>query len=343
MKVRVGQSRNTFEQILERNRIRIWSILMSFCILSQIEGIRKMKTLTYLVAILGISTTLHAEDSRRFSFGMGLERSGSSIINLFNDEESSGISPYAEVQYGNPYGLDFGARASFNLWHDTLEDFPLEASDIDNPVYSDIRAYRQDAFTLDRLYARYSFKAGDAVFGRLTGGILQAQFMGTQLELLYAPEATPFAIGLDVAKVKKRDIEDPFKSADYEVTTGHITAHYDTGYPGFLVSASYGQYLAGDRGTTVTAAKRFNGDWEIRGELTATEHYFDTKDSDYLVPKITLYIPLGAVGQEGTRFPFRRFVSSKTDAGRSLTLHDGLYSSVRGYNSNGYKARWGGM
>ncbi len=293
---------------------------------------------------VSISAGALAENSDRFSYNFGLESSGTSILNFFDDEESNGISPYIGLQYGSDTGLNFSIRGSANLWYDTLEDFPLEESDIGIATNSDIRAYRQDSFSLDRLRAEYNFKVGQSIFGRVTAGLLQTQYAGIDAEAIYAPSTSAFALGVQVGQVAKRDTSEVFGIIeDSEVTTGHVTAYWDTGYPGFLVSASYGKYLAEDMGATIKASKRFNNGWELTGELTATEYYFDSDDSSYLVPKLTLQIPLGIVlAGNNKRYAFDKFgISSDTDAGRRLQTTGDLYDDIRGYNSNGYEARWG--
>lgn len=293
---------------------------------------------------LSFCTNAIAEGTDRFDYNFGLESSGTGFLNFFDEEKPNGISPYIGLQYGNDTGLNFSMRASANLWYDNLEDFPLEASDIGIPTKSDIRAYRQDSFSLDRLRAEYNFKVGESVFGRVTAGLLQTQYAGVDAEAIYAPRTSAFALGVQVGQVTKRDPSEIFGMIkDSDITTGHVTAYWDTGYPGFLFSASYGKYLAGDMGTTITASKRFNNGWEITGELTATEHYFDNDDASYLVPKLTLHIPFGILlpGNE-KRFAFNKFgIDSDTDAGRRLQTTGDLYGDIRGYSSNGYEARWG--
>ncbi len=288
--------------------------------------------------------SLSAESApNRFRTSFGLERSGASVLGIFDEDQTGGISPYVQVNYGNRFGLDFIARGSLNLFYDDIEDQPIDPSDIGIPVRSDIRLYRDKAVTLDQLKVDYQFRSGPNLFGRVSAGLLETQYGGIDAEMIYAPEDYPFAIGAQIAHVTKRDHEDTFGFSDYETTTGHITVYYDTFYPGWLLSASYGKYLAGDTGATLTAAKRFQNGWEIKGELTATEHYFDTEDSDFLSPKLTVYIPLGLVRPGNTsRFSYSEFgIGSDTDAGVKLRDSNSLYNDIRGWGSNGYEKRWG--
>jgi membrane-associated phospholipid phosphatase len=51
--------------------------------------------------------------------------------------------------------------------------------------------------------------------------------------------------------------EQDFDFMPYQVTTGHATLYWDTRWNGVQASLSYGQYLAGDRGSTVDISRVF--------------------------------------------------------------------------------------
>ena len=92
----------------------------------------------------------------------------------------------------------------------------------------------------------------------LTGGILEDMFNGYGFEYLYFKNNTNYSIGFELFDVKKRDYEWGFGALDYENVTGHINFHYrNYGLVPFDMKLSYGQYLAGDTGTTIEFSRTY--------------------------------------------------------------------------------------
>ena len=89
-------------------------------------------------------------------------------------------------------------------------------------------------------------------------GLLESMFAGAGLEYMYRPLNSRVAIGVDANTVQQRSFEQKFSLRDYRVKTGHVTAYWDTGLSDVLATVSVGQYLAGDRGTTVDLSRAFN-------------------------------------------------------------------------------------
>jgi hypothetical protein len=92
-----------------------------------------------------------------------------------------------------------------------------------------------------------------------TAGILEEMFSGIGAEYLYFKHNSNFAIGFEVFDVKKRDYEMKFGTLDYKNITHSINFYYrNYGYIPFDMKLSYGEYLAGDEGTTLELSRSFS-------------------------------------------------------------------------------------
>ena len=91
-----------------------------------------------------------------------------------------------------------------------------------------------------------------------TGGILEEMFSGFGGEYLYFKSNSNYAIGFEIFNVKKRDYKMRFGTQDYENTTHSLNFYYrNYDYIPFDMKISYGEYLAGDEGTTFELSRSF--------------------------------------------------------------------------------------
>lgn len=102
------------------------------------------------------------------------------------------------------------------------------------------------------------------------GGALEPMFAGVGAEWLYRPSRSRFAFGVDINHVRQRDFEQDFGLRDYKVNTGHATLYWDTGWNGVRATISVGQYLAGDRGLTLSVSKSFDNGVVLGAYATKT-------------------------------------------------------------------------
>jgi hypothetical protein len=92
----------------------------------------------------------------------------------------------------------------------------------------------------------------------LTGGILEDMFSGYGAEYLYFKSNNNFSVGLEVFHVQKRDYEWGFGHLDYKNTTYSANLYYrNYGSIPFDMRLSIGEYLAGDKGTTIEFSRKF--------------------------------------------------------------------------------------
>ena len=94
-----------------------------------------------------------------------------------------------------------------------------------------------------------------------SAGIFEEMFSGYGMEYLHFKNESNHAYGFELFKVYKRDYELQFGLLDYEQVTGHFNYYYrNYGLIPFDLKASYGIYLAGDKGGTIELSRTyFNG------------------------------------------------------------------------------------
>ena len=125
------------------------------------------------------------------------------------------------------------------------------------------REYVQNDVWLNRLQASYYKALNPAWHVSAYGGYLEQMFAGVGGEVLYRPLDSAFAYGLDINRVRQRDFDGAFGMRDYEVTTGFASVYYDveqhvSWLKGGLLTAQFGQFLAGDKGVHLSYQRRFD-------------------------------------------------------------------------------------
>jgi len=125
-----------------------------------------------------------------------------------------------------------------------------------------VRTYLREYFvtspvTMTNLTLSKTSRLGRNWYGTVYGGYFEEMFGGVGGEVLYRQPGSRWAVGADMNQVKQRSFEQNFSYRDYKVKTGHITGYWHTPIDGVHASLSAGQYLAGDRGATMTVAKVF--------------------------------------------------------------------------------------
>ena len=92
----------------------------------------------------------------------------------------------------------------------------------------------------------------------LTAGILEEMFSGYGFEYLWFDSDKNYSLGFEVFNAKKRDYELKFGTLDYENVTAHVNLYYrNYTFIPFDAKLSYGQYLAGDVGSSIELSRTF--------------------------------------------------------------------------------------
>lgn len=200
-----------------------------------------------------------------------------------------GIGTFYKQVLGGPDGFWFytlGARAGAyaNLWEGAWVGGAVDYQVLSNmgsykhtgsSSLPRVRTYLQQYstttdVTIPQLRFVQAQKIADNQYVAVYGGLLENYFGGVGAEWLYRRSGSPWAVGVDVNRVRQRDFEQKFGFMDYRVTTGHLSLYWDTGWQGLNVKTSMGQYLAGDRGVTLDLGKIFDNGARVGAFATKT-------------------------------------------------------------------------
>ncbi|MTH77177.1 YjbH domain-containing protein [Paracoccus aestuariivivens] len=209
-------------------------------------------------------------------------------------------------------------------------------------VRSDSRMYSgNDSPTIPRLTLAWYAKPTETVYSRVTVGLLERAYGGASTEVLWWPTNSSLALGAELNRVKKRDFRDVFGFRDYEVTTGHVSAYYQF-TDGIRAQLDVGQYLAGDKGATITVERQFANGWRVGAWASKT----DLSDEDFgegsFDKGVSISIPLGwGTGEPSLRRVGGDIRSLSRDGGSKLRVDGRLYDKVRDSQSGQLYQGWG--
>lgn len=138
-------------------------------------------------------------------------------------------------------------------------------------VRTDLRQYLTTArLTMPNLQINHTLQITDNQYGLGYAGYLETMFAGVGGEWLYRPWDSHLAFGVNVNRVQQRGFAQDFSLLPYQVTTGHATVYWDTGWHQTHIDLSAGQYLAGDRGVTLDVKRRFTNGVSVGAYATKT-------------------------------------------------------------------------
>ena len=142
-----------------------------------------------------------------------------------------------------------------DLIYPPVDTFPAQ-------VRSDVKDYlknmHKEGVLVGRAQLDYHLTPKSNHHLMITAGILEDMFSGYGFEYLYFRENTNYAVGFELFDVIKRDYEWGFGTTDYKNVTGSINFYYrNYGYIPFDLKISYGEYLAGDVGSTIEFSRSF--------------------------------------------------------------------------------------
>jgi hypothetical protein len=181
------------------------------------------------------------------------------------------LSAQAEGEFRLTQSSWFYGSLEYGLL-DNYKDFDYTAPSNLPRVRTYVREYVTSSdLTLPTLQATQTGQASDEVYWSVYGGLLEPMYAGVGGEMLYRPwQLKSLALGLDVNRVRNRGFKQDFSLRDYEVTTGHATLYWKTGWQDIVAKLSAGQYLAGDRGATIDLSREFANGVRIGAIMTRT-------------------------------------------------------------------------
>ncbi|WP_284379143.1 YjbH domain-containing protein [Amylibacter marinus] len=237
-------------------------------------------------------------------------------------------------------GLTFAGSIVKNLKHDDVS-FDDVVSDGLHRVRTDSGRYNAEGDpSLERLTGEYLFKVRPDTYGRVTVGYLEKMYGGVSGEILWKPADSKWGFGAELNYVKQRDFDQRFGFQDYDVVTGHVSAYLDLPR-GFVAQLDVGQYLAGDKGGTISLHRTFGNGWKVGAYATLTDVPFEEYGEGSFDKGLSLTIPLGWVtGQQNRRSIENTLASLTRDGGARLRVQNRLYGLVENSHATAASASW---
>jgi hypothetical protein len=256
-----------------------------------------------------------------------IDRTGEQRIAADQQALDYGIEPYLSQSFGGPesfyfYSVGFNTKASYRLASNLelagsvtfnladnydkfnyVEDSPHISNFAVPRVRTLFRAYVHDnPVRMGRLQLTWMDQLSDDFYMQAYGGYLESMFAGVGGEVLYRPENSNWALGVDANLIAQRDPDSWFGvytkeynefdgscSGSYTVhcaaraldkgQTGFITAYYMPQWSllrNTLFKVGVGQFLGQDRGVRADFSKQFNsgmiaGVYASKSDLSADE------------------------------------------------------------------------
>lgn len=201
--------------------------------------------------------------------------------------------------------------------------------------------YKGGATTIPELTGAWYMRPGKDWFGRVTVGYLESMFGGISAELLWKPQNSRLALGIEANYVKQRDFDQLFGFRPYGVLTGHVSAYYDLGR-GYQGQLDIGRYLAGDVGGTLTLARTFDNGWRVGAFATITNVSASDFGEGSFDKGILVTIPLDWVTGRPTKTKVATVIRPvQRDGGARLNVSGRLYETVKDQQANALDASWG--
>jgi hypothetical protein len=223
-----------------------------------------------------------------------------------------------------------------------LDEATRQSDSVLPRVRSEANLYDKiDGPTLTHLTAGYYFKPGQDLYGRVTAGYLERMYGGLSSELLWKPNDSPFAVGVEANYAIQRDFDQRFGLRNYDVFTGHLSGYWDMGN-GFHTQVDIGRYLAGDWGGTLSVDREFNNGWRIGAFATLTDVPFSEFGEGSFDKGIRLTIPISWLTGEPNKTGYSTTIRPLTrDGGARLNVNDRLYDKVRPLQKKSLQDGWG--
>ena len=225
------------------------------------------------------------------------------------------------------WGLD--AQVTAKIWSNYT--FTRDAGSQLPHVRTDLLKYlKEGAYGISNARIVYQSRLTPDVFVNAQVGYLEDMYMGAGGQVLWRPENSRFAFGMDLYQVWKRDFNRLFGAQSYNVLTGHFSIYYQSPWYGLNFKVHAGRYLAGDHGATFEITREFRSGVEIGAWATFTNVPFSKFGEGSFDKGIIFRIPfewgLPIYSQSAYEV---RLNSLTRDGGQRLGDDDSLYDATR--------------
>lgn len=259
-------------------------------------------------------------------------------------------NPLQSMIYGDGWvgvslapGLSLDAEATSTLWSNYRLTRPPDS--VLPHVRTDLLRYLdQGANGISFLGVNYVSRLTPELFAWVKAGYLEDMFMGAGGNILWRPEGSRFAIGVDAYQVWQRDYDRLFGVRPYKVATGHVSLYYESPWYGMNFVVRGGRYLAGDWGATFEIKRRFDSGVEIGAFATFTNVPFSKFGEGSFDKGIMIRLPLEWMLPIFTQASYDLNLRPLTrDGGARLSGDDPLFEFTRRTSYNEINRRLGAI
>jgi hypothetical protein len=233
----------------------------------------------------------------------------------------------AEYRFNRRFAIS--ASTDVSLWNNLVSNTP------DNSLLPHVRSdfakyYKYGANGISSLLLSYRWRLSPDLNAILKGGYLESMYGGFGGEILWHPDRSRFAVGVDLYQVWKRNYDRLFGFQSYHVLTGHISLYYQSPWHHVGFKVMYGRYLAKDHGFTVELFRRFSTGVEIGAFATLTNVSAAQFGEGSFDKGIIIKIPFDWILPIPTQSQFSMDLRPLTrDGGQRLTGDTTLYNRLQ--------------
>ncbi len=212
-------------------------------------------------------------------------------------------------------------------------------------VRSDFMYYYRDISTkpyISSLTIDHYYKPFRNIYGQINFGYLEMMYAGIRAEAIWKDMQKPYAVGIDIARINKRNTFGDFSILDKSYSTIIGTVYYDL-KSNWSAQLDAGKYLAGDYGATFSLSRTFNNGWEIGAYATLTDVKFSTFGEGSFDKGITLKVPMSwFTGKKSLAYSKTVIRPIAGDGGARLHLDDNkfLHRNISKYDGKSFKDNW---
>jgi hypothetical protein len=176
------------------------------------------------------------------------------------------------TEYSITRGLYLTTDIGFNI-KDNYEKYTYHIPDGELfHVRQDRRKYLTEGKSgLRRMALDYNINFSSQLKGKVSVGYLEWMFGGIGGEILYKPEFSNWAIGMDAYLVKMRDFDQKFSFRDYKTFTGFLSYYYDIPFYNMRLKVNAGKFLGQDKGALIDVSRRFKTGARVGGIVALTD------------------------------------------------------------------------
>ena len=225
-------------------------------------------------------------------------------------------------------GLTLGTMLTGNIWNNLT--FKRAAGSALPHVRTDLLQYlKQGQNGIAFLGGIYRTRLSPDVYAELKAGYLEDMYMGAGGDVLWRPEGSRLAFGVDIYQVWKRNFDRLFGIQSYNILTGHASVYYRSPWYGLNFKLHVGRYLAGDYGGTFEITRRFSTGVEVGFYATFTNVPFHKFGEGSFDKGIIIHIPFEWTLPIFSQSSYDLHLSSLTrDGGQRLENDDSLYDET---------------